>query len=202
MGLREEKKREQRQAILDTAVELFRQRGFDETRVSDVIDRLRISEATFFNYFPTKQSVLEAAALDLLERVVDLLLQDALSQDRPVAERMEEVMVAWADNFSGDLQFSRMLAMHTNVFLARWSEEQWHERARLPLRRLFEEAQLEGVVRADVPAAQLSEIWLSISLATVSNWLLDEPGGDGLDQRLLRAWRVFRDGALLPKPAG
>ena len=68
MGLREEKKEQQRQAILETAVGLFRERGFEQTRVQDVTDRLRISEATFFNYFPTKQSVLEAAAVDLLDR--------------------------------------------------------------------------------------------------------------------------------------
>ena len=53
--MREEKKQEQRQAIVDMALALFRERGFDETRVQDVTERLGISETTFFNYFPTKQ---------------------------------------------------------------------------------------------------------------------------------------------------
>ena len=56
MGLREEKKAEQRRAILDTAAALFRKRGYEETRVRDIVERLRISEVTFFNYFPTKDA--------------------------------------------------------------------------------------------------------------------------------------------------
>ena len=62
MGLREEKKQATRAAIVDTALELFRAKGFHATRIQDITDRLRISEATFFNYFPTKESVLEAVA--------------------------------------------------------------------------------------------------------------------------------------------
>ena len=62
MGLREEKKRETRDAIVATALELFRTQGFEGTRIQDIAQRLRISEATFFNYFPTKQSVLAAVA--------------------------------------------------------------------------------------------------------------------------------------------
>ena len=67
MGLREEKKAEQRRAILDTAAALFRKRGYEETRIRDIVDRLRISEVTFFNYFPTKGALIMAFAVDMLE---------------------------------------------------------------------------------------------------------------------------------------
>ncbi len=46
MGLREEKKVEQRRAILDAAVALFRKRGYEQTRVQDIITRLRISRTS------------------------------------------------------------------------------------------------------------------------------------------------------------
>ena len=106
MGLREEKKEQQRQAILDTAVGLFRERGFEQTRVQDVTDRLRISEATFFNYFPTKQSVLEAAAVDLLDRTTALLHRDVEDDGRPVLERLEELVRSFATHFAGDREFA------------------------------------------------------------------------------------------------
>jgi AcrR family transcriptional regulator len=99
MGLREQRKQEQHRAILDTAVALFRQQGFEETPVRDVITRLRISEGTFFNHFPTKQAVLDAAALDLLDRVTALLHHDATEETRSAAERLEEVVVAFATSF-------------------------------------------------------------------------------------------------------
>ncbi len=106
MGLREEKKRRQRQAILDTAVGLFREQGFERTRVSDVTERLSISEVTFFNYFATKGSVLEAAADDMLDRATALLRHDVADDTRPVPERLEELVRAFAVNFAGDREFS------------------------------------------------------------------------------------------------
>ncbi|MGH9035425.1 MAG: TetR/AcrR family transcriptional regulator [Acidimicrobiia bacterium] len=201
MGLREEKKQELRQAILDTALALFRERGYGQTRVQDVTARLRISEGTFFNYFPSKQSVLEAAALEIIERATELLHRDAVDDDRPPAERLEECVRAWATNFAGDREFATLLATHTQLFLGRWSEEQWQERVYRPLTLLLEDGQRRGQVRRDIPAGQLAELYLATNLTTVSNWVMHPPGGDSLDERLLRAWSVFRDGAL-PGAAG
>jgi NADH dehydrogenase len=196
VGLRDEKKHEQRQAILDTTVALFREQGFEETRVRDVISPLRISQGTFYNHFPTKQSVLEAAALEHVERITALLHHDALSDARSAAERLEEVVVAFAAAFAGDREFATLLAQHTQFFLGRWSEEQWQERAYQPLILLLEEGQRRGEIRGDVPASQLAELYVGVNLITISNWLDGSPGDGTLDERLLRAWSVFRDGSI------
>jgi AcrR family transcriptional regulator len=196
MGLRADKKEEQRQAILATAVALFREHGFEKTRVRDVAERLRISEGTFFNHFASKQSVLEAAALAHLERIAALLQDDALADTRAAAERLEEVVAAFAAAFSGDREFATLLAGHTKFFLGRWSEEQWHEAAYRPLTLLLEDGQRRGEVRADVPPSQLAELYVGVNLITISNWLAGSPGDGTLEGRLLRAWSVFRDGSL------
>ena len=58
MGHREEKKRRIRAAIIENSIALFRERGFDATRVQDIARPLELSDATFFNYFSTKDAVL------------------------------------------------------------------------------------------------------------------------------------------------
>lgn len=60
MQLRERKKARQRAAILAVAVELSEGQGFAAIRVRDLIERLEISEATFFNYFANKARLLDA----------------------------------------------------------------------------------------------------------------------------------------------
>ncbi|MEW6473070.1 MAG: TetR/AcrR family transcriptional regulator [Actinomycetota bacterium] len=202
MGLREEKKQEQRRGILETAVALFRDQGFDATRIRDVTERLRISEGTFFNHFPTKQSVLEAAAQELLARITALLHHDAEDDDRPAAERLEEIGAAFAGAFAGDRDFAALLARHTQFFLGRWSEAQWQARAYEPLTILLEDGQHRGELRADVPAGQLAELYVGMHLVTISNWLAGSPAGGALDERLRRAWAIFRDGSVLePLPS-
>lgn len=57
-GLRERKKARLRQQIIDTSIRLFRQRGYEKTRVDDIVRVLEISQPTFFRYFPSKDAVL------------------------------------------------------------------------------------------------------------------------------------------------
>src|ERR687884_1248 len=57
MGLREFKKQRTRQAIAETAMRLFVQRGFDRVTVAEVADAAGVSEKTVFNYFPTKEDL-------------------------------------------------------------------------------------------------------------------------------------------------
>jgi len=53
-GLRERKKARLRQQIVETALHLFRRRGYENTRIDDIVQTLEISQPTFFRYFPAK----------------------------------------------------------------------------------------------------------------------------------------------------
>jgi AcrR family transcriptional regulator len=57
VGLREFKKRRTREAIADTAMRLFVERGFDRVTVAEVAEAAGVSGKTVFNYFPTKEDL-------------------------------------------------------------------------------------------------------------------------------------------------
>lgn len=54
-----------RREIVQTAWEVFRDKGFDGTSMSDVSERLGGSKATLYRYFPSKEALF-AAALELV----------------------------------------------------------------------------------------------------------------------------------------
>src|SRR5215470_12632883 len=56
-GLRERKKRQTRQLLSDTARRLFTERGFEQVSVAEIAKTADVSEATVFNYFPTKEDL-------------------------------------------------------------------------------------------------------------------------------------------------
>src|SRR5258708_10752183 len=74
-GLRERKKLRTRQLIAQTARRMFAERGFDAVPVAAVARAAEVSEATVFNYFPTKEDLvfqgMEAFETELLAAVAD-----------------------------------------------------------------------------------------------------------------------------------
>jgi AcrR family transcriptional regulator len=192
VGLREEKKRETRAAIVATALELFRTQGFERTRIQDIADRLRISEATFFNYFPTKQSVLAAVADGMIESSVDTLARQATDADRPVGERLHEVARVFADQFEGDRAFIALLAGHTRYFLGERTAR--FEQASALLSQLFSEGQRRAEIRSDIAPDQLAELFLSLTFATIQAWVAVDAPEPPLNERLRLAASVVIDG--------
>ncbi len=58
LGLRERKKQRTRELIAATARDLFIERGFEAVPVAEIARAAEVSEATVFNYFPTKEDLL------------------------------------------------------------------------------------------------------------------------------------------------
>src|SRR5436190_5980825 len=69
-GLRERKKQQPRELLSETARRLFAERSFDEVTVAEVARAADVSEATVFNYFPTKEDLFYSG----LEAFEDALL--------------------------------------------------------------------------------------------------------------------------------
>ena len=127
-GLRERKKRERREALIDAAQTLVLERGLDEVTVEDICTSIGVSTRTFFNYFSSKDDAVlgveefspspEAVAVfvaggptgdlldDLQALVTDLLAHQVMSLDRvhraiELVEREHRLLARhmwWVDN--------------------------------------------------------------------------------------------------------
>src|SRR3974390_1660958 len=76
-GLRERKKQQTRDTIARVALELFAERGYDETTLAEIAEAADVSPRTIFAYFDSKEEILFCDAPAQLEE-----LRDALAQRR------------------------------------------------------------------------------------------------------------------------
>jgi AcrR family transcriptional regulator len=196
MGLREEKRERLRREILDAAISLLQERGYDRTRVKDIVERVRVSEATFFNYFPTKEALLREFALDTIEQYAALLRHEIETKERSVPDRIRELSRVLALFFTSHREFMRIAVTKSNIFagaegVLAQKEHQTYEM----LATLFREGQARGEIRNDSDALQLAEILTAVNTLTITNWLTGwwkKPGE--LEARVLRAVAVFLNG--------
>lgn len=91
MGRRQRKKLTTRQALRDTALGMFAERGFAATTVADICEAVDVSERTFFRYFASKEDVLLS---DLAELLADAA---AAVAGRPADEAPLDAILAGLD---------------------------------------------------------------------------------------------------------
>ena len=77
LGLRERKKLATRRRIAAAAAELFAAEGFEQVPVSRVARAADVSEATVFNYFPTKEDLVYDGMTDFASAVLSAVRERA-----------------------------------------------------------------------------------------------------------------------------
>jgi AcrR family transcriptional regulator len=118
-----------REQILETALKLFAERGFDATSTRQIAKEVGIAEGLIFHYFPTKASLLTAILEDRLEgrRAFRTRLRPLLegASSESVSEVMRAVASGWLATLRRDEEFVVVLfaAAQTNPEVrAAWQE--------------------------------------------------------------------------------
>jgi AcrR family transcriptional regulator len=197
LGLREAKKDELRRRLYETAAELFRQRGFTATRIKDVIDAVGVSEATFFNYFPSKEAVLHHSAAQTKD-LYGLYLQHLCARaDEPATDRLTELTGVMASVCVADREFMATVVQRTSLFTDATGDDKAKDLANFELlAELFWQGQQHGEIEMAHNPTQLAEMFIAIHTLTITNWLTGWWGDIGeLEPRMVAALRVLLNGA-------
>ncbi|MER5940866.1 TetR family transcriptional regulator [Streptomyces sp. NPDC001928] len=118
--LRERKKLRTRQALIDTAVTLFGERGFDSTPLDALLEQVEVSRRTFFRTFHSKEDVALTAVKQLWDDYLEVL--DGMEKSGPLADVFLTAMLTTLERM----------------------DEDWYRRFPLTLRLIAESPALDG----------------------------------------------------------
>lgn len=92
----ERRKEKTRKALLAVALELFREKGIYWTKIEDITERADIGKGTFYQYFQTKEELLEV----LLQEGLEALLartREVIPTSEPRPDRLTRIIQAQLD---------------------------------------------------------------------------------------------------------
>ena len=156
---------ERREELLDTALGLFLENGFDRTSVEQITSAVGVAKGTFYHYFATKQDLLE----QLVERFTDELFTSAASTlaelHGSAIERLRGLMAASSQTKlrrkDETLMLTRPLFTPENAVLLRRLIDGWIDRTRPLIQGIIEQGCAEGTFDVADPKAT-TEVWLSL----------------------------------------
>jgi TetR/AcrR family transcriptional regulator, cholesterol catabolism regulator len=170
---RERKKEETRHRIFHAAIDLFRERGFEQTTVDEITERADVAKGTFFNYFPRKDAVLGFLSENRL-LAVEENAEAIFGEDRPVREKLLDVYSRAASAYEEDRDLSRyvLLEVMSRAFAPHEdSARRWHEL----ICRLLAQGQQRGELLSDLALDRAESILTCVYYGTLYEWVCCTP---------------------------
>lgn len=158
LGLRDRKKEKTRDALVESALRQFAERGFERVTVDDIASDCELSPRTFFRYFASKEDVLFAGSDDHVSHVIARLA--AQPSDVPVLVALRVAVREIADRYQGE---ARAVQQRHKIFAATPSL-----RGRVAERHHRWESAAIAELRRSGRAATMDELTMRLTVATVT----------------------------------
>ena len=162
-GLREKQKADRDQRILKAATRLFREEGYDRTKIETIAAKAQVSIGTVYNYYQNKGDLLVAI---VSMEVNEVLRAGAALIERPpggVAAAVTDLIFIYLDHslvYLTKEMWRHAMAISTrqpdSPFGRRYSD--LDDRLTRQVCALIERLQAEGRVKADIDAAAAGEV--------------------------------------------
>jgi len=211
VGLREYKKQQTRLLLLSIAEKMFSERNFDEVSVEDIVSEAKISKKTFFNYFNSKNKMLEEWTLDWFAK------SNVWSSDFTIKVKHNNILIPpnideLLDWIVDHRRIFKMVLTHTNIlsgiYLAKSKNETKIYDVFSPFRahRLYrvQIAQESGLIRNDISAELICDMYDTLRFDVIRKWLIksdNEANGDDLKKQFHLVMKILLEGFnLRPRP--
>jgi AcrR family transcriptional regulator len=79
---------ETREKLLQAAKNMFSQKGYWGTRVSDIVKEAGVSQGTFYIYFKSKDAIFKELVLQVKEKIIDILKNP---EGKTLMEKLENI---------------------------------------------------------------------------------------------------------------
>ena len=141
-------KNETRIEIIDAAMELFANKGYHETTMSDVVEASNTSKGTVYYYFDNKQELFETMINDVISRLYNSFERIA-EKDCSVKDKLKKMMEVHANFYKKNYKLAFSIFMEGKKIDADCKEEiwRWHKKFNSLVENVMKDGVEEGLLK-------------------------------------------------------
>ena len=95
--------------FLDTARQLFFEKGYEKTSVNDIIEKVGVAKGTFYHYFKSKEDLLDQLVNHFIEKSVSTVGEMMERRDMNAVEKMNHFFISIRNLKVEDKELMKML---------------------------------------------------------------------------------------------
>ncbi len=192
---RERKKEETRGSIINSAIVLFKEKGYHKTSMDEIAEMVDVSKATLYNYFPDKGAILVAYFQSMIAdygQDIKTRLQD----NQEIESRLENLLDFKQQILGNDIEITANYLKYRlqTIFDKDLFDNPDRSGLENVILSVMIDAQEKGEIRRDIPPLVLARTFLLLATNYFlsSIYMEDSVERENLKDQMLR---IFLDGA-------
>lgn len=165
--------------ILDAALELFYEDGYEKTSINDIIKKVGVTKGAFYYHFKSKEEILDTIASQQAEEMVGVFIGAADESGKNALERINGIISGMqeyrAQTHEKRLKIFKVLDHSENLKLRQKIFENYMRLSKPGIRKIIEQGIEEGIFKTAFPE-ELAEFYVHFSITL--NGMLNKLGLD------------------------
>jgi len=166
---------EKYQRILDAAIEVIAERGYFQSRVSDIAARAGVADGTIYLYFHNKEEILLGAIANAFSAFMELAQAELASESDP-REQLRRLALLHLSSLGSNRNLAMVFQTELRQsarMLAEFSQHQLKQYFDL-IRSVVRDGQRRGIFRAEISDKILANCFFGALDEMVTSWLLSD----------------------------
>lgn len=116
----ENQKEQRKEEVILVAVEVFKEKGIDNTKMTDIAEKAQVGVATVYRYFKTKTDLVIAAAIWLWKEEISILSHQFYEEsfmELSGADRVRRILSTFTTLYHNHSEFIRFLEQFDNYIV-------------------------------------------------------------------------------------
>lgn len=147
--------------IVQAAVQVFREKGIEKTKISDIVKVAGIAQGTFYLYFPSKLALMPAIAEVMVEKTMDIV-KETVKEEVSFVSKLEQLVEAI---FLVARDYNEIQALIYSGLASTEHLKEW-ETVYAPFYKwtsdLLAEAKVQGVIRSTLKVDQTAKLLIGL----------------------------------------